>query len=369
MLPVLLLALLIEAAPPVPSHTTGRNYTDTLLIPLTLAPAVMRFSQSADQCALLAGQAYAGFGANPAALGIPAAAAPFGLSVSSQYSTRMPMLNLPTLYDFSQSFAVTAPGGSRSRLGAGVAIRAMALGAGRSAKEYSVGAGRRMDASGSVTQDLGVSLKLVAADGFRAADGTEPSPGILADIGYLATFGGFLRAGAAVENLGKGATGVRPVLSRLSGDGNTAFSLSVAADPDYSLTPLTFTLGAALFRTWDSRTLHVFEGSLAGTWAKMPGDGPSDQSFTTVVAAAGLFRTFGGQFGFLRDPSSAEIQGKRGVSLSLFNHFRFAFVTVAATGGLELFQGQKGLSLTLSDLQSWKRGDLTWWRTDLAALR
>jgi hypothetical protein len=152
------------------------------------------------------------------------------------------------------------------------------------------------------------------------------------------------------------------MLSRVSGNGYRTASLSTAADAEFSLTPLTFTLGAALFHSWDARAIHVFDASLAGTWAKRPGEGPGNQSFTTVVAGAGLFRSLGGQMGFLRDPSSAEVQGKLGLSLSLFNHFRFTLVKIGATGGMELFDGQKGFSLTLSDLQSWNRSDLTWWR-------
>jgi hypothetical protein len=121
-------------------------------------------------------------------------------------------------------------------------------------------------------------------------------------------------------------------------------------------------LGATLFHAWDARAIHILEASLAGSWAKRPSDGPGNQYFTTVVAGAGLFRTFDCQSGFLSDPSRAETQGKLGLSLSLFNHFRFTFVSIGAMGGTELFDGQKGFSLTLSDLQSWSRSDLTWWR-------
>jgi hypothetical protein len=125
---------------------------------------------------------------------------------------------------------------------------------------------------------------------------------------------------------------------------------------------LTISLGAALFRSWDARTNHVFDASLAGTWAKRPGAGPGKQSFTTVVMEAVLFRSLGFQSGFMRDPSSAELQGKFGLSLNLFNHVRLAYSEVGATGGRKLYDGQKGFTLALSNLLSWHRNDLTWWR-------
>jgi hypothetical protein len=204
-------SLLLIAAPPFVSQTTRDLYADTTFVNLTLAPPVMRFSQSSDLCAFLGGRAYAGFGASPAALGIPRSS-PFGIYLSSQYANMMPQLNLPSLNDFSQTFAMTDLGGPGSRLGVGAGIRSMGQGTGRSVVEYSLGAGRRTDASGKVTQDLGVSLKAVTTEGIGAPEGTEPFLGLMADIGYLINLGGSLRAGATLENLGKGATGVRPMV-------------------------------------------------------------------------------------------------------------------------------------------------------------
>ena len=259
---------------------------------------MMRFSQSADFCALLAGDAGAGFGSNPAVLGW---AEPGGPAYSSRFASRMPELNLSSLYDFSQSFAWTA--------------------------------------------------------------GTDLPTGVLADVGYLVTVGGILRAGAVLENLGRQVDGVQPVLVlAASGNGSRAAWLSYLDDPKYSLTPLTLSLGAALYHSWDAGSLHLLDASMAGSWTKRPGEGSDNHSFTTVAVHAIWLRSLGCQLGILHDPSSDELQGKVGVSLDLFNHVRITYVAIGATGGMELSDAQKGLSLSLSNLLRWQRGDWTWWR-------
>jgi hypothetical protein len=333
---------------------------DTLRTSLPLAPPIMRFTQSSDLGALLSGDGRAGFGSNPAVLG---GSGPPGFSSSTRYASRMPKLNLPDFHDFSQSFAFASHGNPRLGFGLGAGFRSMSLGSGKSAREYSLGIGRRMDASGLATQDLGASLKAVLMDGFDAKNGMAPTAGYLADLGYLITVGGFLRAGAALENLGKGVTGVHPVLIHISDEGSQSVSLSYGEGPESRLTPLTLSLGAALIRSVDVRDIRVIDASLAGTWAKMPGRGPDGQSFATVVLEGSLFRTLGCRWGILRDPSSAEVQGKFGISLFLFNHFRLAFVSVASTGGREHYDGQKGFVLECTNLLGWDRGDKAWWKS------
>jgi hypothetical protein len=98
------------------------------------------------------------------------------------------------------------------------------------------------------------------------------------------------------------------------------------------------------------------------SWSKPFPSEYENESYITVVFGFGLFRTLGAQWGFMRDPSSAELQGKLGLSLTLFNHLRITMDQLTATGGSELYDRQRGFSISLFNLQKWGRSDRSWWR-------
>jgi hypothetical protein len=319
----------------------------------------MRFSQSSDLASLLAGTNPVGFAANPAVLGW-ATSGSNATGLATHYASRMPFLNLPDLYDFSQSASISDVGGAG--WGAGISMHFMGIGFEHKVVEYALGIGNAFDTTGIFKQSLGVSWKALTSDGFRDTNGGKPSLGFLTDMGYLVSVGRHLKAGVDLENVGIGATGVRPMLYHMYSPGRRGTYVTYEADPDYTLAPLTLSLGAALVKSWQTETLRVLDASLAGSWTKRVTSGAEDESFTTMVLSIGLFRTLGFEAGFLRDPSSAELQGKLGWSLSLFHHVRITMDHVTSTGGMELFHGQKGFSLSLVQFLKWRPSDKAWWR-------
>jgi hypothetical protein len=359
-LPYLLFTVLFIAADPIPIQIrNGFEYTDTISEVLVLSPPQMRFSQSSDHVTLLSGVTQHGFATNPAVLGM-AQGGNNHTELTTQYSARMPMLNLPDFYEISQSLSIAKLGSQN--WGFGISRRAMGIGYDSKVVEYSLGIGHAFDTSGFFKHSIGASLKIMTSEGFRGEGNENPSMGLFTDIGYLVSLGSYFRFGVVSENMGQGTRGVRPMVHRMYSPGRYGLYLTQESDPNHTLAPMAISLGAALIKKWNAGTLQVFDASLAGSWAKRPNSGDEEESYTTVVLGIGLFNTISFHAGFMRDPSSAELQGKLGLSLSLFNHIRITGNYLSATGGAEVFQSQKGFSLSLFNLQYWQHSDRTWWR-------
>jgi hypothetical protein len=274
-------------------------------------------------------------------------------SLTTGYASLLPGLNLPDLYEFSETFALRPNG---TPWGGSVSVKSHGLITGKRGMEYGLAAHRRFSSSWG-GQSLGLALKYFDCQGMAAPPGKASGPAYLMDVGYSTTFARHFLAAVAVRNIGRESDGVRPAFFRIASSGQTYTYLAMEDAPAYSLTPLTaaFTLRATYDR--DIARLRLLSCALRTSWLWQR-NGKAG-GFSMHGAETTVLNTLWGRAAMLADESAGNPL-LLGLGFRLFNHLSIAYSWMS--GGNDFLVSQKSIGLSLDNLLYWQRLDWTWWK-------